>query len=228
MRGYGEKLSMVDSCLDPERGVETTRRWRRRAADVAAAVAGFLLLTGCGPEHSRPVPPTAPAATRDPVRIVPFQAIGAARIGMKRAPVGRAYGSAVKIERSRRWFPAGTRYYGEVLERRTYRAAGGTLTAWFVRDRVKVLATTSPRYRLPDGSHVGSRIPLRRCPGGGATSACWHRYGYDDCTGLLIDSQRPTATSYIAIARPAGLVRYRPYAVTRIGFGEDDVILLCF
>jgi hypothetical protein len=195
---------------------------------VPAACAGFLILTGCGHEHSPPVAQTPPRATADAAHIVPFQSIGATRIGMKRAPVERMYGPALKVERSGRWFPAGTRYYGEVLERRTYRAADGTLTAWFVRDRVKVLETTSPRYRLPDGSHVGSRIPLRPCPEGDASGACWHRYGYDDCTGLLIDSRRPTATSYIAIARPAGLVRYRPYAVTRIGFGEDDVILLCF
>src|SRR5947208_15163306 len=94
---------------------------------VAALAVVVALAIGCGDGHSQ-------AVVRDPPHIVPRQAIGAARLGMTRARVERVYTDAAKVQRSRRWFAAGTRYYGELRDRRTYQRAGRTLSVWHVRD----------------------------------------------------------------------------------------------
>jgi hypothetical protein len=143
---------------------------------------------------------------------------------MTRERVERVYGRATKIKRSRQWFPRTTRYAGELLDRRWYRVGNGTIGVWYHRGRVKVVETTSSRYRLPGRVHAGSRIAIRRC--GGPTTVCWRGFGVDDCTGLLIDWGRPI-TSYVAFAH-SGLPRAGRFRITRIGFGYNDVLLLCF
>ena len=165
----------------------------------------------------------------DPPTIVRWHSIGSARIGMKRADIDAAYGKPVGLETIKHYFPVGTRYYGQPVARATYRVSRGRLVVTYVQTRARVLATTSPRYRTPDGIHAGLRIKPHRCRG---SYGCWREFAFDEC----VDSFR-TSHGGIDVALPVAEGERRVTAksmiqqgvrLASISFGDPDVSLLCF
>ena len=166
---------------------------------------------------------------RDTPTIVPWRAIGAVALGTRREGVDHVYGAPIKTEKLKGYFPVGTRYYRKRAERVTYRVRGGELVVTYVEGRAKVLTTTSPRYRTPDGIHVHLRIKPHRCAG---SEGCWREFAFDEC----IDSFR-TSSQGVDVALPVeeGVRRVTSQSMLRngvrfasISFGDPDVSLLCF
>ena len=188
------------------------------AARGAALALLVVALAGCA--HSQ-------RAAVDPPSIAPWTSIGSAKLGADRAEIERVYHAPTKVEHLRRFFPAGTKYFGRVRVDATYRVRGGKLRVTYVDDEVKALDTTSSRYRLPNGIHVGMRVIARRRKGCGD---CWRGYAFDDCTALMVDVREPL-DAYLSFG-PAGVdyrvLKTRGYRIRSIGFGEPSVLLLCF
>jgi hypothetical protein len=186
-----------------------------RGAALALVVAA---LAGCA--HSQ-------RAVVDAPTIAPWTSIGSAKLGADRAEIERVYHAPTKVEHLRRFFPAGSKYFGRVRVDVTYRVRGGKLRVTYVDDKAKALETTSPRYRLPNGIHVGVRVITHRHKG---CDECWRGYGFDDCTALMIKLREPL-DAYLSFG-PAGadyrILRTRGYRIRSIGFGDPSVLLLCF
>jgi hypothetical protein len=185
-----------------------------------AAVVGLIAVSLAGCAHHERLP-------LDPPTIVALESIGSARLGSTRTEIDHVYRTPVKIERLSHFFPPGTKYFGRVRVDATYRVRGGTLRVTYVDNRAKALETTSPRYRLADGIHVGTRVITRRC---GKFGDCWRGYAYDDCTSLMI-KLHGRVDSYLGFA--ASGVDYRVlmrhgYRIGSIGFGDPNALLLCF
>jgi hypothetical protein len=157
--------------------------------------------------------------------------IGAVTLFMTRRQIERTYGRPVRTERIKDYFPVGTKYQGKLLERSDYRVRQGVLRISYVDDRARVLETTSPRYRTPDGIHVGLHVRGKSCRGI-YRGVCVRGFYYDDCTGLLI---RSVANGTIGIGLELAGSEYHPDqlrtrgdSVSRILFGDENVLLTCF
>ena len=192
---------------------------------VAAAAAFAAALTACSPHHPDR------GLHRDAAQLTPWSSIGDARLGMTRNQIEQTYGRPARTKRYTNWFPLGTKYHGRTLEQAEYAVPGGLLGAWYVGDRARVLETTSPRYETPGGIHVGLHVRGRRCAGS-PLGVCARGFYYDDCTGFLI---RSVANGKIGIDLQLAMLRYEPGRlerkgdrITRIIFGDADVLLTCF
>jgi len=188
------------------------------AARGSALAVLVVALAGCA--HSQRAP-------LDPPSIVPWTSIGSAKLGSERPEIERVYHRPVKVERLRRFFPTGTKYFGRVRVDATYHVRGGVLRVTYVDGEVKALDTTSPRYRLPSGARVGTRVITHQCEKFGD---CWRGYAYDDCTGLMIGVSG-RIDSYLSFGGRG--VDYRElkthgYRIASIGFGEGNALMLCF
>jgi hypothetical protein len=188
------------------------------AARGSALAVLVVALAGCAHSHRAPL---------DPPSIVPWTSIGSAKLGMVRSEIERVYRAPVRVERLRRFFPRTTKYSGRVRVDATYRVRGGTLLVTYVNGKAKALDTTSPRYRLPNGIHVGMRVIARPCREGGA---CWRGFAFDDCTALMIGPSVPVDTylSLHAGGVDERVLTTRGYRIGSIGFGDPSALLLCF
>ena len=183
-------------------------------------LAGLLALAVTGCSHH-------PRGVVDPPTIVPWTSIGSAALGSPRTDIERVYPAPVKVDRLRRFFPPGTKYFGRVRVDATYRVRGGKLRVTYVEDKAKALDTTSPRYRLPNGIHVGMQVTTHDC---GKFGDCWRGYAYDDCTALMINL-RERLDSYLSFNSRGvdyRVLKTRDYRIGSIGFGDPNALLLCF
>ena len=188
-------------------------------------VFGAVAATGCfggGEKHA--------AIPADSARIVPWSAIGSARLGMSRDDIEKTYGRPTKTERLTSYFPIGTRYQGKRLELSRYSVRRGSIGVWYVDQRAKVLETASPRYRTPDGLGAGIRVRGRQC-GQFETTVCVRNFRYDDCTGLLLRTPLSPTGVHLELSlrgfQPRRLV-HQGARIRRIVFGDEDVLLTCF
>ena len=160
---------------------------------------------------------SAGARSVDAPRIVPWTQIGGVRLGDERSVATALYGAPTKVFRERT--PGGTRWYGHRVLSYRYPVAGGVLWITAVDGRVRVLGTSSPRYRTPGGIHVGSTIPRGTCHPKRASSCeyRWHEFLWDECRGWVAERPRLQVLLVTHVGR-----------VTYLEFGDPDVLLLCF
>jgi hypothetical protein len=145
---------------------------------VVVAAAVVVLCAGAG---------IAAAAVRDAPELVPNQGIGDARMGESQIQLALSYGSFC--------FHGcpGKVTIGELgMTTIAYRVPGGILRIALRSNRIAVLETTSPRYRMAGGFGVGSKLPARtywngfrprQCPDG---SGAWVRAGHAVTTSLYV------------------------------------------
>lgn len=181
------------------------------------------------PVIAQPAPLGMPNLPRTPLpeahvdaREIAFnRGIGDVRLGMTRAGVGVAYGQPARVENVRGFFPRGTRYFGKVLRRLTYRFNDGTLRVSLVGNRVRAVDTTSRYYRSPGGVGVGSLIPLGPCRKNrfGSCDHRWKGFIYEPVCGKawLAGTKRVQSIMYARRGR-----------VTAVQIGDPNVILYCF
>jgi hypothetical protein len=153
----------------------------------------------------------------DSPRIVPWTQIGGVRLGDKVSTASTLYGAPTKIFRQRT--PFGTRWYGHRVLSYRYPVSGGVLWVTAVDDRVRVLGTTSPRYRTPGGIRVGSAIRRGTCHPNGSSSCeyRWHEFVWDECRGWVAER----SGLQVLLVTHGGRATY-------IEFGDPAVLLLCF
>jgi hypothetical protein len=189
-------------------------------------IGAALVATGCkhderGAERQRPV--------SDAPRLVFGTSIGDVELNMARAAVERRYGKPARAVVFADYFPFGTRYYGETLERVTYRLHDGTLEVEYVAGRVKTVETTSTYYRTANGVGVGTHLPGDRCirldeAGGVGPPGCkpiWRGFSFDgDCLDAWLT---PTTNEAMTL-----LQMRRGRRIERVQIGDPDVILPCF
>jgi len=164
-------------------------------------------------------PATArPRATADTIRIVPWSSIGAARIGMRITTVNHLYGKPVRVKDLSSAVPATTHWHGHRVIERTYRVPGGELSVRTVDGRVHAVGTTSPRYVTPRGIRVGIPVqPQCRENSLGDCDYVWRGFVFRECTGWVYGRR--------GLVVSLGWERER---VTRVAFGDPDVMLICF
>lgn len=145
----------------------------RRAAGLAASAA-VALGVGAG----------LAAAAGDPPAILVNQGIGNARMGESQVQLALDYGSFCLHG------CPGKLTIGELgMTTVTYREAGGVLRAALLSNRVAVLATTSPRYRIAGRVGVGSKL---------ATAKRWNGFRFLGCadgSGSWLRSGRAVTTT---------------------------------
>lgn len=203
---------------------------------VLVAVVGGFLLAYLSPwredESAGPTPIliatqtiAAPAAD-DPPRIVPWLAIGSARIGSTAARIRRVYGGAVESEKLK--LPVGTRYANRDVLRESYRVrGGGTLVVTYVDGLARSFQTDSSRYRTPDGIGVGTTISRGRCQQNsyGNCEYRWRSFQFDECGRAWVDVSDSTS---VVIQMNRNLRQHRQGRVASLQFGDTQVVLYCF
>jgi hypothetical protein len=171
-----------------------------------------LLALLAGPAGARP------RAAADPARIVPWASIGAVKIGMGILTVNHLYGKPVHVKDMSPAIPAGTHWHGHRVIERTYRVRGGELWVRTVDGRVHAIGTTSARYVTPRGIRVGLHVePQCRENSFGDCDYLWRGFVFRDCTGWVYGRR--------GLVVSLGWERAR---VTRVAFGDPDVMLICF
>jgi hypothetical protein len=154
----------------------------------------------------------------DTTKIVPWSSIGAVRIGMKITSVNRVYGKPARVKDLSSSLPATTRWHGHRVIERRYRVRGGELWVRTVDGWVHAVGTTSVRYVTPQGIRVGLRIQGRcRENSFGDCDYLWRGFVFRDCTGWVYGRR--------GLVVSLGWQRAR---VTRVAFGDPDVMLVCF
>jgi hypothetical protein len=111
------------------------------------------------------------AAAADPPRVFVGRAVGAVRLGMTEAAVRAAYGAP---KRTTEW-----RLGGRSGPTAVYAVPRGKLLVHLEAGRVVAVETTSSRYRLADGTGVGTLTPRRQSE----FSFSWRGFRFDACTG---------------------------------------------
>ena len=181
-------------------------------------VFGFVALVGSAS--------SAVARSVDAPRIVPWTQIGGVRLGDERSVATALYGAPTKVFRERT--PVGTRWYGHRVFSYRYTVPRGVIWVTAVDGRVRALGTSSPRYRTPDGLHVGSTIPLGRCHVS-AANPCdyrWRGFSWEECPAGW-RAYKPGLDILLSTKNVFG----RPGRVSRVGyieFGDPSAMLLCF
>jgi hypothetical protein len=105
----------------------------------------------------------------------------------------------------------------------------GRIGVSYVDGRARVLETTSPRYRTPDGIHVGLRVHGMTCRDSDR-GVCNRGFSYDDCTHFF--SLR-VANGAVSVGLDlgggeSGQLSTKGGTVRRIFFGDENVLLTCF
>jgi hypothetical protein len=158
-----------------------------------------------------------PRAATDTAKIVPWSSIGAVRIGIQISAVNHVYGKPVRVRDMSRAMPVRTRWHGHRVIERGYRVRGGELWVRTVDGRVRAVGTTSMRYVTPRGIRVGLRIHSRcRENASGDCDPYWRGFVFQECAGWLYGRRGLVVT--------LGSARDR---VTRLAFGDPDVMLIC-
>jgi hypothetical protein len=164
----------------------------------------------------------APAGARtgaraDTIKIVPWSSIGEVKIGMKITAVNHLYGKPVEVKDMSPAIPATTHWHGHRVIERTYRVRGGRLWVRTVDGRVHAVGTTSTRYVTPRGIRVGLHTdPQCRENSLGDCDYVWRGFVFRECTGWVYGRR--------GLVVSLGWERER---VTRIAFGDPDVMLIC-
>lgn len=181
-----------------------------RALGVSFALLAFTLLAT--PAGART------GAKADTSKIVPWSSIGAVKIGMRISAVNHLYGKPARVKDLSPAIPATTHWHGHRVIERTYRVRGGTLWVRTVDGRVHAVGTTSPRYVTPRGIRVGISVqPQCRENSLGDCDYVWRGFAFRECTGWVYGRR--------GLVVWLGWQRER---VTRVAFGDPDVMLICF
>jgi hypothetical protein len=166
---------------------------------------------------------------QDSPRLVFNRSIGDVELNATRAAVERRYGPPARDDVRLDYFPVGTPYGGQKLERAVYRIHNGVLQVQYVDGRVKTVETTSPYYRTAGRIGVGTHLPRDRCIrldeiGGVGPRGCkqtWRDFNFDgDCLDAWLS---PVAARAMTI-----LYMHLGRRIERVQIGDLDVILPCF
>jgi hypothetical protein len=201
---------------------------RLRSASVVAATVATLAATGCsGDERAADRQQEPP----DSQLLVFNRSIGDVALNMPRDTVERRYGKPAREDVFTDYFPFGTEYYGQELERVLYRLHDGTLQVQYVVGRVKTVETTSAYYRTANRIGVGTHLPRDRCMrldeighiGPRGCKSTWRGFSFDgDCLDAWLSPIRATSMTMTL------LQMHRGRRIERVLIGDPNVILPCF
>jgi hypothetical protein len=166
----------------------------------------------------------------DSPRLVLNRSIGDIRLNTTRGDVERLYGKPTREKVLRDYyFPVGTRYHGKKLIQAVYRPHGGVLKVAYVGGDVKMIETTSARYRTASGISAGAHLPNDRCMrldeighiGPRGCRNTWRGFNFDgECLDAWLTSTRAKAMTILYMQRGRRIETVR--------VGDPDVILPCF
>jgi hypothetical protein len=203
----------------------SSRRHLHRESVVVAALA-VLAATGCsrddGVAERQQQQPDSP-------RLVFDKSIGDVTLNMARAAVERRYGEPAREEALADYFPFGTQYHGQKLERAVYRLHDGVLQVQYVAGRVKTIETTSTYYRTASRIGVGTRLPRDRCIRLDEVGYVGPRGCKDTWRGFRFDGECLDAwLSPLGAETMTLLQMHTGREIERVLIGDPSVILPCF